>query len=124
KAVQALTSGKSMRRILAQARKELVQILRDRRALALALIFPLLQLMLMGSAISLTVDDLPVIVQDMDSSAASRDFIDKFRASITFHVVSWPVDKQPEQAFASNKARAALIIPEHFGRDMARGLGS
>ncbi len=32
-----------------------------------------------------------------------------------------PPDKQPEQAFTSNKARGALIIPEQFGRDMARG---
>lgn len=113
-----------MRRILAQMQKELVQILRDRRALGLALIFPLVQLMLMGSAISLTVDDLPVIVQDLDNSAASQNFVDRFRASITFHVISWPINKKPEQAFASNSARAALIIPEHFGRDMARGSNS
>jgi ABC-2 type transport system permease protein len=38
--------------------------------------------------------------------------------------VAWPVNKQPEQAFTSNAAHAALIIPEHFGRDMARGLDS
>lgn len=110
-----------MRRIRAQMQKELLQILRDRRTLGLALIFPLIQLVLMGSAISLTVDDLPVIIQDLDNSTASLKFVDRFRASITFHVVSWPIDKKPEQAFASNSARAALIIPEHFGRDMARG---
>ncbi len=28
---------------------------------------------------------------------------------------------QPEEAFRHNKARAALIIPVHFGRDLARG---
>ena len=37
-----------MRRIFAQARKELIQILRDKRAVALALILPLTQLILMG----------------------------------------------------------------------------
>jgi drug efflux transport system permease protein len=113
-----------MRRILAQARKELVQVLRDRRALGLALIFPLIQLMLMGSAVSLTVDDLPVIVQDLDNSATSQKYIDRFRASITFRVVSWPLDRPPEQALISNRARAALIIPSHFGRDVSRGMNS
>jgi ABC-2 type transport system permease protein len=113
-----------MGRILAQAHKELLQIARDRRALGLALVFPLVQLLLMGSAISLSVDDLPVVVQDLDNSPASRAFIDKFRASITFRVVSWPADRQPQRAFTSNRARAALIIPEHFGRDMARGANS
>jgi ABC-2 type transport system permease protein len=67
------------------------------------------------------VTDLPIIVQDFDNTPASRDFTDAFRASITFHVVFWPTDRQPQQAFFENKARAALIIPEHFGRDLARG---
>ena len=61
-----------MRRILAQTRKELTQILRDKMALGLALVLPLTQLILMGSAISLTVADLPIAVQDLDDSPASR----------------------------------------------------
>ena len=76
-----------MRRILAQTRKELTQIIRDRMALGLALVLPLTQLILMGSAISLTVADLPIAVQDLDDSPASRTLIDAFRASITFHIV-------------------------------------
>src|SRR5580704_8957986 len=110
-----------MRRILAQTRKELTQIGRDRRTLALALALPLFLLLLLGSAISLTVDNLPIVVQDFDSSPASEDFIDAFRASVTFHVVSWPLDRQPERALTSNQARAALIIPVHFGRAIERG---
>jgi ABC-2 type transport system permease protein len=113
-----------MRRIFAQTRKELTQIVRDRRALVLALGIPLALVMLMSHALSLTVDDLPVVVQDLDGSPASQQFVDAFRASITFHVVSWPVEKRPEEAFKSNTARAALLIPEHFGRDMARGSDS
>jgi len=34
------------------------------------------------------------------------------------------VDKTAEEALASNAARAVLIIPFHFGRDMARGVNS
>jgi ABC-2 type transport system permease protein len=113
-----------MRRILAQTRKELIQLIRDKRALGLALILPLMQLILMGSAISLTVADLPIVVQDLDDSPASRSFIDAFRQSNTFRIVAFPVDKQPETAFTSNLARAALIIPARFGRDIARGASS
>ncbi len=47
--------------------------------------------------------------------------VDAFRQSLSFHVVSWPTDKQPEEAFTSNKARGALIIPEDYGRNIARG---
>lgn len=113
-----------MRRIFAQSRKELSQIIRDWRTLALALLLPIVLLLLMSTALSLTVSDLPIIVQDLDGSAASHDFVDAFRASITFHVVAWPANKQPEEAFTSSVAHAALIIPEHFGRNMARGFNS
>jgi ABC-2 type transport system permease protein len=113
-----------MRRVVAQARKELTQIFRDWRTLALALVLPLVLLMLMSVALSLTVNNLPVMVQDFDDSPASRDFTDAIRASITLHVVAWPIDRAPEEALSSNTARAALIIPAHFGRDMARGANS
>jgi ABC-2 type transport system permease protein len=113
-----------MRRILAQTRKELTQIVRDKMALGLALVLPLMQLILMGSAISLTVSDLPVVVQDLDDSPASHRFIDAFRRSNTFHIVPFSTDQRPESAFTSNRARAALIIPARFGRDIARGVTS
>src|ERR1700682_5806438 len=113
-----------MRRIFAQARKELTQIVRDWRTLALALVLPVVLLLLMSTAISLTVNDLPVVVQDFDDSTASHDFIDALRGSITLRVVSWPVDKTADEALASNVPRALLIIPSHFGRDMARGVNS
>ena len=113
-----------MRRIFAQIKKELTQIVRDRVALSLALILPLMQLMLMGNAISLSVVDLPVAVQDLDDSPSSHRFVDAFRQSITFHVIPISTRISPDKAFISNEARAVLIIPEHFGRDIARGTNS
>jgi ABC-2 type transport system permease protein len=113
-----------MRRIFAQARKELTQIVRDWRTLALALVLPVVMLMLLSAGLSLTVNELPIVVQDFDGSSASNNFIDAFRASMTFHIVAWPIDKSAEAALASNAARAVLIIPPHFGRDMARGVSA
>src|SRR5215510_14303782 len=110
-----------MRRIVAQTRKELTEIVRDWRTLVLALVLPLVLLILNGSAISLTVNNLALVLQDFDDSPASRELIDAFRASLTFHVVPLPPDQRPEDAFASNSAHAALIIPAHFGRDIASG---
>jgi ABC-2 type transport system permease protein len=113
-----------MRRIVAQARKELTQIVRDWRTLALALVLPVVLLILLSVALSLTVNELPIVVQDFDGSSASNKFIDAFRASITFDVVAWPVNKSADDALASSAARAVLIIPPHFGRDLARGVNS
>lgn len=111
-----------MKRVIAQVRKELTQLLRDRLAMALALLLPLLQLALLGSSFALIVRDLPIIVQDFDDSTASRELIDQFRASLTFRILPWPTDRQPDGAFADGQARGALIIPEDFGRNLARGM--
>ncbi|MFN7995513.1 MAG: ABC transporter permease [Bryobacteraceae bacterium] len=113
-----------MRRIFAQTRKELTQIARDWRTLGLALALPLVLLMLMSTAISLTANNLPIAVQDLDDSPASHQLIDVFRASISFYVAPWSVERSPQEALNANAAHAVLIIPEHFGRDVARGFPS
>jgi ABC-2 type transport system permease protein len=107
-----------MRRIYAQARKELTQIARDKLALALALVLPLIILVLLSNAIALTVSDLPLVILDFDGSPQSRQLADAYRASISFRVVSWPSNRAAEEALSSNTAKAVLIIPEHFGRDV------
>ncbi|HLY20235.1 MAG TPA: ABC transporter permease [Bryobacteraceae bacterium] len=110
-----------MRRIFSQARKDLIQLVRDPLALALALVLPLILLLLLSTAISLTVHNLPLVIQDLDDSDASRRLADAFRSSISFYVVSWPPDQQPEKALMANAARGVLIIPKNFGRELARG---
>jgi drug efflux transport system permease protein len=109
-------------RVIAQIRKELKQLIRDRLAVALALVLPLIQLTLMGQSLAFIVKDLPVVVQDFDDSPASRELLETFRASRTFRIVPWPPDRNPEEAFADNTARGALVIPRDFGRDLARGV--
>src|SRR5208337_3375419 len=105
-----------MRRILAQMRKELTQLVRDRMSLAMALGLPVMIMVLIGTSFKLTVSDLPIVVQDLDGSSASRNLIDAFRASVTLHVVAW----SPQLAL-QHGAYAVLIIPVHFGRDVVRG---
>ncbi len=112
-----------MKRIFAQARKELTQTVRDRLTLVLALVLPLILLALMGKAISLQVTNIPVVVQDLDGSPLSRAYIDAYRASLTFRIVDLPVNVQPQRALEEGRARGALIIPENFERDARRGAG-
>jgi ABC-2 type transport system permease protein len=107
---------------VAQTRKELIQVGRDWRTLALALVLPLVLLVLLSAGLSLRVSHLPIVAQDFDDSPASRAYLDAFRASISLRVVPWPVGGRPEEALTANRARAVLIVPRHFGRDVARGV--
>jgi len=110
-----------MRRIIAQARKELTQLVRDRLALALALVLPVGLITLLGTSISLTVTDIPIVIQDLDQSPLSLQYADAFRSSLTFRVITLPPATSPETMLARGRVRAALIIPAHFARDIRRG---
>jgi ABC-2 type transport system permease protein len=108
-----------MKRIIAQARKELTQVFRDRLTMALALILPLILLALLGTALSLSVKGVAVVVQDFDRTPLSRQYLDLLSASLTFRVV--PSDRSPADILAAEQARVVVVIPENFERDFLRG---
>jgi ABC-2 type transport system permease protein len=110
-----------MRRIVAQARKDLTQLVRDRLALALALVLPVCLTALLGTSISLTVTDIALVIQDLDQTPLSRQYADAFRSSLTFRIVALPPAASPESALSAGRARGALIIPVHFAREIRRG---
>jgi ABC-2 type transport system permease protein len=110
-----------MKRIFAQVRKELTQLTRDRLTLALALVLPVLLLLLLSKATSLSVKDIPVVVQDLDKTPMSRRYVESVGASLSFKVSALPTDLSPEYALAHNEARAVVIIAPQFERDLGRG---
>ena len=89
-----------MRRIVAQARKDLTQLVRDRLALALALVLPVCLTALLGTSISLTVTDIALVIQDLDQTPLSRQYADAFRSSLTFRIVGLPPAALPESVLS------------------------
>ena len=110
-----------MKRIIAQTRKELTQFSRDRLTVVLALVLPVVLMWLIGSSVSLTVVDLPVVVQDWDQTPTSRRYVETIGASLTFRVVPLPITAAPESALDKSEARAAIVIPAKFEADLQRG---
>src|SRR6266446_3831528 len=110
-----------MKRVIAQVRKELTQLWRDRLTLALALVLPVLLLLLLSKATSLSVKDIPVVVQDLDKTPMSRRYLETVSASLSFKLSALATNMSPEHVLAQNQARAALIIPPQFERDLRRG---
>lgn len=109
-------------RLLAIARKEVIQIRRDRRSLAMAFLLPLLLLFLYGHALTLDVDRLRTVVHDQDRSLASRELVARFTASRYFALVAVAgSQREVEGAIASGAAQVGLVVPRHFARDLGRG---
>ena len=110
-----------MKKIIAQTGKELRQFSRDKLTLALALVLPMILMWLIGTCISLTVHDLPVAIKDMDQTPLSRHYVETVAASITFRIVPATATGPVEAPLDYSQARAVIVIPEHFARDLERG---
>ena len=110
-----------MKRILAQATKELNQLWRDRLTVALAIVLPLLTLFIFGFAIRLESKNIPIVIQDLDISSRSRAYIEQIFATNKFQPVPWSLNQPPEEAIDAGKARAVIIIPPDFERQITRG---
>lgn len=104
------------------AKKELLQLRRDRLTMAMMLILPVMQLLLFGYAINTDVRHIPTVVYDQDRSAASRDLAQSLRATGFYDLVGEARDyDEIEHALRAGRARVALVIPARYASDLTRG---
>ena len=109
-------------RIVAVSRKEFLHILRDPRSLGMGIAIPILLLVIYGYALTMDVDEVPLVVWDQSATPQSRELVSGFTGSRYFalrgHVSSYP---ELERAIDSRQAMAALVIPADFARQIAAG---
>src|SRR5574340_65694 len=110
------------RRIWAVARKESVHIIRDWRSLAMGIAIPILLLILFGYALTLDVDEVPLVVWDQSGTQASRNFISRFEGSPYFALRCFvQAYAEVERAIDEGQALVALVIPVDFAMDVESG---
>jgi ABC-2 type transport system permease protein len=103
-------------------KKEFLQIRRDRPMMALLFLVPIVQLLLLGYAVSADVRAVKLAVCDRDGSGLSRGIVDRFRNSDTFRLRVESADEaEMGRALDAGRAQAALIIPAGFSSDVAAG---
>ena len=108
-----------MRKTLAVAVKELRQIRRDRRTLMILLFVPAMFLLLYGYALNFDIRNVRLAVEDRDRSPQSRALVSAFINSGYFDLVAdVHVGRELERLIDRNEARAALVIPAGYGRDV------
>jgi ABC-2 type transport system permease protein len=111
-----------MRRFLAVALKELLQLRRDRLTLGMMVGLPVMQLLLFGYAINTDVRHIPTVVFDQDLSAESRDLVRRMQATHFYEFVGAVRDyDEIARALRSGKARVALVIPARMGERLRAG---
>lgn len=111
-----------MRGVFHLVGKEFLQLRRDRRMLAILLIAPVLQLILLGYAANLDVENVPLIVCDLDQSPTSRDFAASLSHSGHFFLRKLTASLREVDAYLERgKASVAVVLPRGLGKKMARG---
>jgi len=112
----------SFTRMLAVARKELLQILRDSRSLIIVVIMPVTLMFLFGYGVNLDLTGLPLYVLDQDGTQQSQDLLKHFQASRYFHIVR-VVDSYSAvtHALDDGDAKMGIVIPWNFSRRLGSG---
>jgi len=112
-----------MKRIIQIARKEFIQIRRDKGLLRMVAIAPLLQLLIYGYVVATDIRALPMAVLDHSASTESRRLIDRFTASGYFKLEEY-VDSLngAERQLNSGQSIVVLVIPEDYARNLRRGV--
>lgn len=109
-------------RIWAIARKEFVHIVRDPRSLGMAIAIPMLLLVLFGYALTLDVDNVPVVVWDQSGTPDSRAFLSHFEGSHYFSIRDRVHNyREVEHAIDTGEALAAIVVPSDFADQITAG---
>jgi ABC-2 type transport system permease protein len=109
--------------LLPVARKELRQIVRDRRTLLIVLFVPAFILLIYGYALNFDIRNIRLAVDDRDVSRASRELVSAFVNSGYFDLLGTVRGPEEiERVIDRGEARAVLVIPSGFERDVTNGV--
>ncbi len=116
------TSFFNLRRMLAYARLESLELRRDPIRLTLALVGTVILMFVIGYGVNLDVENLSFAVLDRDNTAASRDYALQISGSRYF-TEKPPIASYDEldRRMRSGELSLAIEIPPGFARDIARG---
>ena len=102
------------------ARKEFIQIRRDKATIYMVAIFPVMMLVLYGFGIRYDVTSVPMTILDQDRSPQARQYIDRFVHSPYF-VVRRYVDNYRDLQLDIDRgeSRIGLVVSSDFGRRLS-----
>ncbi|MBA3947178.1 MAG: ABC transporter permease [Herpetosiphonaceae bacterium] len=116
---------KSLQRLAALTRKEVTQMLRDRRGLLFIIALPLLQLFLYAYAANTTVYHIPIAIVDQSRDRKSREFVEALVNSQYFNpTLQLQSEAEVVSAIDRGQVKAGLVIPPRFATVTDRGTAS
>ena len=109
-----------MNRMMAIVEREMRKFFRSPALMLASMIFPLVQLIILGNAFGGKIHDARIAIVDQDGGPQAlrvREAFDSVRANIrTFVPISYDSDKQAMEDVRNGKLEGAVIIPPQFSR--------
>jgi ABC-2 type transport system permease protein len=108
-------------RLRALIKKEFAQTRHDRKLMFTLTVLPVIQLMLVGFALSAAVSNVPLAIVDDSRTPESRELIATLTESKSFRLAGYysSVD-QLGDAVSQGKADAGMVVPYDYARDLRR----
>jgi ABC-2 type transport system permease protein len=99
--------------------KEFIQILRHRTMLAMIIVMPFVQLLILVNAATFDMKNIDIYVVDRDVSSTSRQLVNKFEASPFYNVIAHSFNlNDGKDKILKDEADLVLQIPHHFEHDL------
>lgn len=109
-------------RIVALARREAREVIRDPMYFALAFLAPPIMMLVIGFGLDFDVEGIRLAVVDHDRSPASRELVERFANSRSFSLVErLDSEREVDDRMMRGAIRAAVIVPPGFASDLAAG---
>jgi ABC-2 type transport system permease protein len=102
--------------------KEFLQLRQDRKMIPVLVVGPVMQLLALGFAANVDVNEIPLLLVDQDRTQASRQLLERFTGSGYFDLVG-AVDttQEVEPWLVDGRAQIALVIGTGYGDALASG---
>mgnify|MGYP001434285423 CR=1 FL=1 len=108
-----------LNRIIAISKKEVKQLLRDKRMMFVLFFFPVFLLIIFGYAVNYDVQNIKLAIQDNDRTNASRELIATITSSSYFEIVEYfDNDARGKEILDEGIAKGILSIPLGFEKDI------
>jgi len=102
--------------------KEFIQTFRDKRLRPIIFVTPIIQLLILGFAVTTDVKNISTAFYDLDKSYESRELMRRFESSGYFTVKYLPAsDKELTNLLERAKILCAIQINKDFSKDIKRG---
>jgi drug efflux transport system permease protein len=102
--------------------KEFLQLRQDKKMIPTLIVGPIVQLLALGYAANMDVNDIPTLLVDQDRTPASRTLVERFTGSGYFHLVGGEETVETvEPWLVTGRAHLALVIAAGYGEDAAAG---